>query len=380
MRSIRVALIGTGIQGMWLASGLAVLPVHFGTSRYRIIPKLLCDVVADVGERATAWGWEGSSRDWTEVVDRSDIDLVIVATPTFMHYEIVRSALLAGKLVFCEKPLTMSSQQGLDIWRLVATTGQRLGVAFNKRRLPAVQYAKQLFEAGYVGEPLTFRGSHRTDSGIDPSTPLGWRYRRDQGGSGPMHEMACHLFDVTRFILGEFDRVVGDAATHISARAVPGHGGEIGVVDVEDSCAFVARMDSGVLATFETTRQASGDHARMSFEIFGREGSIRWDSRRYSELEISSEQDPAETRGLKAVEMGKVHPYGQFMSGYGDMAPGYSDTLAIQIRDFIEACIADTPFTPDVVDGLRVNEIIDAVFSSVQSGTWASVEKGSLAA
>ena len=114
----------------------------------------------------------------------------------------------AGKHVVCEKPLGRDADESYEIWRRVAATGVKHLCAFNYRFVPAVRLAREMIDAGELGEIRHFRGRYLQDWGDDPSLDT-WRFDPDAAGSGALGDLMAHVVDLARFLNGELATVVG---------------------------------------------------------------------------------------------------------------------------------------------------------------------------
>ena len=128
---------------------------------------------------ATTWGYDEVSYDWKSVVERGDIDIVDIVTPTFMHKEMVIAAAKAGKAVFCEKPFTLTYADALEALQAVKEAGVFHYLNHNYRRVPAVALAKQLVDEGRLGTIYHWRGAYLQDWIMDPNYPVSWHLKKE---------------------------------------------------------------------------------------------------------------------------------------------------------------------------------------------------------
>ena len=175
---LRVALLGQGFMGKAHSNAYAQAG-HFYDLPYRVRRTLLCGRdAASLASMADRWGWENTATDWRAAIDRADIDIVDIALPNHLHAPAAIAAAEAGKIVFCEKPLALSAEDGRAM--VAAARGRRTLVWFNYRRVPAIAYARQLIETAGSGRFTTTTrrtGSSgaRTRRGTAPGT---WIRRR----------------------------------------------------------------------------------------------------------------------------------------------------------------------------------------------------------
>jgi predicted dehydrogenase len=126
---LRVALLGQGFMGKAHSNAYAQVG-HFYDLPYRVRRTLLCGRdAASLASMADRWGWENTATDWRAAIDRADIDIVDIALPNHLHAPAAIAAAEAGKIVFCEKPLALSAEDGRAM--VAAARGRRTLVWFN---------------------------------------------------------------------------------------------------------------------------------------------------------------------------------------------------------------------------------------------------------
>jgi predicted dehydrogenase len=146
------------------------------------------------------------------------------------------------------------------------------------------------------------------------------------------------------------------------------------VVTVDDAVVFLAHLEGGVLGTFEATRLAPGHRATNAFEINGSKGSVRFDFERMNELEVYLTDDPDDLQGFRRINVNDAaHPYAGrwWPPGHGI---GYDVTFIHQIADFLTAIEAGNPTTPSFVDGVRCQEVLEAVERSAADRAWVKID------
>ena len=335
-----------------------------------------------VAEFAERWGWEDSSADWQATVQRRDVDVVDIAAPGSVHCEIAIAAAEAGKHVFCEKPLTFTVADSKRMLEAVRKAGVKHMVNFNYRRCPAVALAKQMIDAGEIGEIRHVRCTYLQDWLVDPEFPMNWRLRKEAAGSGAHGDLGSHSIDLARFLAGEITEVVGMTKTFITERpaegtsdgltATAGKGTE--KVTVDDSSMFLAHFANGATGTFEATRLAPGRKNHNRFEINGSKGSLVWCFEDLNMLEFYSTSDPGTQQGFRRIMATEgEHPYVGNWWPPGHML-GYEHSFTHAAYDFTQSIANDQPCLPDFHDGTQCVAVLEAVDQSQASRSWASVE------
>src|SRR5881275_153953 len=194
-----------------------------------------------VGEAAERYGYEYATADWRELVADDRIGLFDNVGPNSLHAEPTIAAAEAGKHVVCEKPLGRDARESYDIWRRVAATGVKHLCAFNYRFVPAVRLAREMIDAGELGEIRHFRGRYLQDWADDASLDT-WRFHADEAGSGALGDLGAHVVDLSRFLMGEIAAVSGFTKTFLEGR------------QVDDAVEAAVEFASGAVGTIEATR------------------------------------------------------------------------------------------------------------------------------
>src|SRR5207302_1202668 len=232
-----------------------------------------------VGEAARRYGFERAETDWRAVVADERVSLFDNSGPNDLHAEPTVAAAEAGKHVVCEKPLGRNADESHAIWRRVEAAGVKHLCAFNYRFIPAIRLAREMLEAGELGEIYHFRGRYLQEWITDPKFPKVWRLNRSVAGSGALGDLGAHVIDLARYLVGEISSVMGATRTFIKDR--PG-----GTVDVDDAVEAVVEFESHAIGTIEASRFCLGRKNGMAFEINGSKGSLVFDLERLNELQV----------------------------------------------------------------------------------------------
>jgi predicted dehydrogenase len=249
-----------------------------------------------VADMAARYGYERWTTDWHDLVSDPGITLFDNGGPNSLHAEPTIAAAQAGKHVVCEKPLGRDADESYEIWSAVAATGVRHMCAFNYRFVPAVRLAREMVEAGELGEVRHFRGRYLQDWGDDPSLDT-WRFDAGAAGSGALGDLMTHVVDLARFLNGEIETVSGFAHTFVPGRAV------------DDAVEAAVGFANGSVGTLEATRFAHGRRNAFQWEINGTKGSLAFDMERLNELQVFRD-DGDRARGFKTVLVSEAdHPF-----------------------------------------------------------------------
>ena len=308
-----------------------------------------------VKEAAARFGWAESATDWSAVVTRGDIDIVDVCTPGHLHAEIALAALEAGKHVLVEKPLANSIQESEAMVRaaeVAAGAGVRSMVGFNYRRVPALALAREVIADGRIGEVREVRAAYLQDWLSDETAPMTWRLRQETAGSGALGDLASHVVDQVHYLLGEaVVRASGHLRTFVDSR--PGDRGPEPVT-VDDAAWATLETASGVVASVEVSRVATGRKNGLTVEVYGSRGSVSFDLERLNELQVND-------RRVLVTEAD--HPYLDAWWPPGHVL-GWDHTFTSQAADFLAAIDAGTDPSPTFADGAAVQRVLAAIEES----------------
>jgi len=158
---------------------------------------------------------------WTTLEDAltdSAIDAVYVGTPVFLHAPQAIEALRAGKHVLCEKPMAMNEAEACAMVQAAKESGKVFGVAYYRRCYPKVQRAKELIEAGAIGQPVFAELTNHM--WFDGSGHRGWLFDPAKAGGGPLLDIASHRIDVLNYLFGQPLRVTGQLSNVVQHYAV----------------------------------------------------------------------------------------------------------------------------------------------------------------
>src|SRR5258708_27420572 len=163
MKKLNIGLIGYGFMGRTHSNAFRKVN-NFFDLEYQPVLKAVCARSGDKAKSfADTWGFQSVETDWRKLVERDDIHLVDIGSPNNRHAEIAIAAAQAGKMILCEKPLSMDGKQGQTMVRAVEKAGVPNMVWYNYRRVPAVTLAKQLIEAGKRGRMFHYRAKFLHD-------------------------------------------------------------------------------------------------------------------------------------------------------------------------------------------------------------------------
>ena len=315
--------------------------------------------------------------NWQEMLagekTREDrVDLVTVATPNATHFEITKAFLEAGFHVLCEKPMTMTVDEGEEIVRIAEATGKICAVNYCYSAYPMVREMRQMIAQGDLGKVrlivTNFSHGHHGDATDADNPRVRWRYDPAMAGvSGQFADCGIHALHMASFVSGdEVQSLSADFVSTIPNRAL------------EDDAMVNFRMEGGATGRLWTSSVAIGRQHGFDIQIFGETGGMRWFSEQPNQVYYTPVGGRTQIMekgegGLsdEAARLSRVaiaHPEGFPMA----VANIYVD-LAAAIRGEPHGAF------PTAIDGLRsMAAVHQAVASAKDNGAWVDARPPSL--
>ena len=221
--------------------------------------------------------------DWREMLEgelaRDDrIDLVTVATPNATHFEITRAFLEAGIDVLCEKPMTMSVEEGEEIVRVAQASGRICAVNYGYSGYPLVRHMRAMVARGDLGGirlvVAEFAHGHHADAAGADNPRIRWRYDPAQAGvSAQFADCGIHAMHLVSFVTGqEVERLSADIVSCVAGRAL------------EDDAMVNFRTSGGAVGRLWTSSVAIGRQHGLTLQVFGEIGGLRWSQEQPNQL------------------------------------------------------------------------------------------------
>jgi predicted dehydrogenase len=381
-KPVNVGLIGAGAIARAHVIAYAGVRAYCGAE----VPPVRLRLVAEADEKlassaADRLGFESWTDDWQEVVSSSEVDLVSIVTPNFLHAPMAIAAAEAGKHVFCEKPMATSAGEAERMWRAADAAKIVHGVNLNYRNVPAIRFIARLVRDGRIGTVRHFRAAYLQDWAGDERIPRSWKFDAAAGGAGALSGVGTHIIDLARAIVGEIERVVSTTEIWIKERPLPissltfekiEGSAEMAPVTTDDSTYFLARFANGAIGVFEISRCAPGRKNHLSLEIHGSSGSIAYDYERPNEVQVFAAGSDNDLAGFRTILIGPAQDTGALLA-YPGIPVGFAETIIFQVRDLLTAIAYGTAMTPSFYDGWRAQAVVDATLASSDQGGWVAV-------
>jgi myo-inositol 2-dehydrogenase/D-chiro-inositol 1-dehydrogenase len=275
-----------------------------------------------------------------EIASASDVDAVVICTPTDTHADLIETFARAGKAVFCEKPIDLDIGRVKACLKVVDDTGVTLMVGFQRRFDPDFQALKAVIDQGRIGTVEMVTLTSR-----DPAPPP-LSYIERSGGI--FRDMTIHDFDVARWMLGEEVSQVMASGSVLVDPAI----GEIGDFD---SVNVILTTASGRQATVTNTRRATYGYDQR-IEVHGSDGAVSAENHHEAGITVATAEGYSQPPLLNF-----------FMSRY-------TAAYAAEIAAFVEAVKTDTPPPTTGNDGLMALALAEAALQSTRSGRAVRVD------
>jgi predicted dehydrogenase len=372
MRKLRLAFIGGGVNS-------AVGTTHKIASQMDERFELLAGcfgIEKEVNEQtAELWHVKRLYPSWRALLtgEKDRLDALTVVTPTSMHTEIVIEAIKLGYPVICEKALTASVTDALNIKEAVAKNDGYLAVTYNYTGYPMVRELRSMIKQGKLGKisqvhiEMPQEGFARLDSKGEPMTPQEWRLRDGEIPTISL-DLGVHLHSIIYFLTGE--RPVEVIAAQNSFGLFK---------QVVDNVACLARYTNDVLCNVWYSKAALGHRNGLRVRVYGEKGSAEWFQMEPEILNINDNKGHSLTvdRGNVDVSITTQPRYGRFKAGH---PAGFIEAFANLYNDIADSIIAHkerTKIPSEYVFGvdkaLEGLYMMRAIARSAKSRAWEKV-------
>ena len=301
-----------------------------------------------------------------KILANPKVDAVSISTPPFLHYEMAKEALEAGKHILLEKPMAMNAEQVKELYHL-ATQKNLIAIAdFEFRFVPAWQLLAEYLQQGYVGKKRLIKIDWIVTSRANPERPWNWYARKDMGG-GALGAVGSHAFDYISWLFGSVKRLCGYLNCAIPQRPDPQAGGELKPVDADDTCLIMLELADGTPCQLSISSVTYAGRGHW-LEIYGDKGTLVLGSDNLKDYVHGFKLLAAPAgKPLNAIEIPKHLAFPQVFTD-GRLAP------FIRVIDrFVEAIDARKSFIPSLQEGVYSQLLMDLTHQSNESKGWVDV-------
>jgi len=385
MREIRVAILGaSGWMGRVHTMAFQTFPHFFGDSGGTARVVALGSTTGTHADLAFRAPGAKILDNWQDAVADPDIDLIDICLPDNMHYEVAKAALLAGKHVFCEKPLAETAAEARELANIAREKGliTRVGHAFPRN--PVHDLAKEIIEAGEIGEITMFKGCQHVDMFGDPLVPYMWRANGELAPTGIVGDTGTHVFSFMEFLVGKVSSLIADNFIVTPKRpVVDGLGlGEAAELTGSEAWADITNPDgSNIICTFangarglvDFSRVATGRKFMQTYEIYGTKGSLSYTYDEVNRLRFYTNADPDGRRGYREIDVGPENETYAAFSPLPNFSVGYNESKIIEAAEVVRSIVSGTPMWPTFETGHHICQIVDACMESSRQKSWVNI-------
>ena len=364
---LRIGVLGAGA---W--ANFAHLPGFARDTRCQVVA--LADPQIDLArETASRFGIPKASADHRELIERSDIDVIDVCTPSHTHFELAWAALDAGKHVLCEKPVAYAFHDTRRAAALARSKGLKTKLGFTFRYAPSIRYMRELVREGFVGDPFIFNGYEQNSQWLDPNVPL----RQVDPNADPailhvssLEGYGAPIIDIGHLLVGaDLASVVGTMRNFVPERMVR-QTGRMMRMNIDDGDIFIGEFANGALASVQTSFVTVGNYPGIEARLYGSKGALIC---RLVEEEGICERLYAAT--ADHVEFKELTVPDRFYPPGGSRTESWRSLFyANLVSSFIGEILADGPENEgNFDDGAWVQETINAVEQSFRERRWVTL-------
>jgi len=387
MQKIKVGVIGAGLMG----------PIHIEALRRLGFVEVvaLCDSNQKrVEEEARRLGIPKTYVDYRKLLEDREIEVIHNCTPNFMHFEINKAVMEAGKKIISEKPLAMNSLESKKLVEIAEKTGSLNAINFNYRYFPLNQQVKAMVARGELGKINIIQGCYLQDW-LLYDTDYNWRLEPEVGGkSFAIADLGSHWLDLVQYITGlKIVAIFADLRTIIPIRKYPKRGEAITFakrklkredyiekeIKTEDYASLLLRFNNGARGVFTTSELCPGRKCRIFYEIDGSKCAVSWNHEKANQLWIGY-RDKANEVLLRDPTLiyEEARPYAHYPGGHDEGWPDDIKNILNNIYQFIREkkdIRENEPNFPTFLDGHKIMLLIEAALKSYKEQRWVEIER-----
>ncbi len=331
--------LGVAVVGLGRIGRLHAELLRFRIERAKLVA--VVDVIEDLAKSTAERLGVKYYTDLDKALRDEEINAVVIATPTFLHKDMIIQSAKAGKHIFVEKPMTVTSSEAREVINVINQTKVKLMVGYMRRFDSGYRRAKELVEKGAIGRVISFISIAR-----DPGPPPGWAADPSKSG-GIFLDQLSHDFDIARWIVGEISEVYVVGGNYMFE--------EIKKLGDLDAVSILFKFVNGAQGYIQGTRKCAFGYD-LRTEIYGEKGTIY----------VGSHIDNLYAQGTE-----------QGITFYGIpwFEKRFFDAYIAELQAFVDSVIQDKEPPITAIDGLKVTLIAEACWRSYREGKPVEVPK-----
>ena len=301
-----------------------------------------------------------------KILSLPEVDAVSISTPPFLHYEMAKSVLEAGKHLLLEKPMAMNVSEVKELYHLAQDKGLVAIADFEFRYVPAWQLLAEHLKEGYVGKKRLIKIDWLVTSRANAQRTWNWYSVKDMGG-GALGAVASHAFDYISWLFGPVSRLCGYLNCAIPERPDHQDEGKMKPVDADDTCLIMLELADGtpVQLSISSVTYAGRGHW---VEVYGEDGTLVLGSSNLKDYVHGFELFAAPAgKSLKKVSIPRRLDFSKVYTD-GRLAP------FIRVVDrFVQSIDAKKSLVPSLQEGVYSQLLMDLTHKSHENNSWVDV-------
>lgn len=386
MTEVRVAVLGaSGWMGKVHTMAYQTFP-HFlgtdgGTAKVVALVEGNPHAAADLGFRAPG---AKLLQSWQDAVNDPDVDLIDICLPDSLHYMVAKAALLAGKHVYCEKPLADTAAEARELADIAKAKGliTRVGHAFPRN--PVHDLARDIITSGEIGQITLFKACQHVDVYADPLAPYMWRADGILAPTGIIGDTGSHVFSFMDFLVGRVTALMADnyivtprrpvvSGLAFGAQTVLTGDEQWSDVTNPDGSNILCRFANGARGIVDFSRVATGRKFMQTYEVYGTKGSLSYTYDEVNRLRFYSSDDATGRRGFREIDVGPENATYRAFLPLPNFALGYNESKIIEVAEVIRSITTGQQLWPTFETGHHICQMVDACMDSARLGQWVTI-------
>lgn len=299
------------------------------------------------------------------IIALPEVQAVSISTPPFLHYEMGKKVLAAGKHLLLEKPTTLNVTEAKELYQLAKHQGVTATVDFEFRFIPAWQYFAQLLSSEYIGNLRLIKIDWLGSSRANPNRPWNWYSCQDKGG-GVLGSLGSHAFDYINWLFGPVSKLNAYLNTTIATRIDPTDG-ELKPVNIDDNCLLSLELVNGTPCQVSISAVVHAPRTHW-IEVYGDKGTLVLGSDHQKDY-IHGFQVWSSQPGQNLTEM-QIPQQFLFPQHYAD---GRICAFLRVVDQWVQGIQSNQAITPSLKEGVYSQLLMDLSHQSNDSKTWVNV-------
>ena len=370
-KTLNIGMLGFGFMGKVHSYSISNLRYFFTDLPFEAVMYGVCSSSLEKSEKAKEqFGFVRAYSSEDEMIADPDVHVIDICTPNNLHYGTLKKAIAAGKAIYCEKPICLTSEEANEIAELARDRGILCNIVFNNRHIAPVMRAKEIIEAGDIGRVLSFSCEYLHNSALYTDKPAGWKQTKEICGGGVLVDLGSHCIDLMYFLCGKIEYVSGMSQIAFPNRL--GRDGKPWQTDGDEAFYMLCETVGGAKGTISVSKIACGSNDDLNFSIYGEKGAISFSLMQPNFLRFYDGSTPTPTlggyAGFRDIECVGRYPAPAAPFPAIKAPSSWIRGHVQSMYDFLSAVCDGKPSHPDFDDAAYVQSVIDAAYRSAELG------------